>query len=106
MVRNIRRENIDIVLMLTKCSETYCYSLYDSIMGGAIIYALSNTGNVEYTVKNEKLGRIFNSVDELKKHLNNITEVEKDILAVKYNNKYWNRDALSNPEILKQINMK
>ena len=103
MIDALKEKSIDMVLLLTHCAETYCYTLYESICAHTWIIALKNSGNVEDTVHKYECGRVFENLNELYGYLNNVQAVRDD---VSNNKKFWNqKDTVcsTNDELLKHI---
>ena len=65
MVEALKKESIDIVLVLSVWPETFSYVTYESLAAGASIIALKDSGNVVDIVKSSNSGLVVNDENEL-----------------------------------------
>ena len=65
MIRAIRGKRVHAVFLTCVVGETYSYTMYESHAANSYIVTMSNSGNIAYTVKNEKWGAVFDTEDEL-----------------------------------------
>lgn len=65
MVDELRKEQIDCVLLWSTWPETYSYTLYESYSANCFILTNKNSGNICDFVEKKKIGKVFESEDEL-----------------------------------------
>lgn len=105
MTKAIIDNKIDIVLILTHCAETFCYSLFESIIAESpLILAYYNSGNVADVICNEKRGILFNNYLQIIDYFKNYEKVINDV------NNYRSRTEIptilkNNTEIIKLIKL-
>lgn len=103
MTEAIRNKNIDAVLMLTLCGETYCYTLFESLLAGVVPLSYKRSGNVGETIQNEKLGITFENCDDLIAFLADKDAVDRCIEKFKGRNRYTCAISEPNRQILDYI---
>lgn len=91
MTKKLRDYKIDVVLLLSRCPETYSYTYYESIAAGAFIIAYDVSGNIADQINQRGNGKIFNSKENIIKYLNDIDQVIAD---VNFFRKYGQRGPL------------
>lgn len=106
MTESIRKNNIDAVLMLTLCGETYCYTLFESLLAGAVPLSYKRSGNVGDTIQKEKLGITFENCDDLIAFLADKDALDKCIEKYKGQNRYGCAISEPNRQILDCIDFK
>lgn len=79
MTQLLRKHEITVVLLLSKCPETYSYTYYESLAANAFVLAYGGSGNIKDQVLQRKNGHIFNNLDELQSYLENELQVRADI---------------------------
>lgn len=65
MLNTVRENNIDVAFLWSKCQETYSYTYYEALCGGAKIITYINSGNIVDSVIRDNAGLVFNSIDDL-----------------------------------------
>lgn len=104
MTNALLNNQIDIVLMLTKCAETYGYTLYESALADCMLISLENRGNVSDTIMKNKWGYVFKTHMDLLRYLQNEERVVSDLKEF-----YENKIRLTcevNEELVNLINIK
>lgn len=64
MEKALKNELIDVALMWTMCPETYSFVYYEMSVCGIYILSNVNSGNICREIKNNKNGKVFNSLEE------------------------------------------
>lgn len=75
MTEQLRKYNIDIVLLWSIIPETFSYTYYEASASGATILSNINSGNISVLIKENKNGYIFNTEEELINYLENYQQV-------------------------------
>ena len=65
MVEAISRNSIDFTVLWSLWPETFCFTSFEAIAGGAHVLTYSGSGNIAQMISTEKMGRAFNSEAEL-----------------------------------------
>ena len=65
MLGELRKNNIDYVILWSMLPETYSYTYYEASASGAFIITNEISGNINYNVNKNKNGVICKNVDEL-----------------------------------------
>ena len=65
MIRALREKHVHAVFLTCVVGETYSYTMYESHAANSYIVTMSNSGNIAYTVKTEKWGKVFDTEEEL-----------------------------------------
>lgn len=65
MIRSIREKRIHAVFLTSLVGETYSYTMYESHAANSYILTMSHSGNIAYTVNNQKWGAVFDAEEEL-----------------------------------------
>ena len=65
MKNAVRYNNIDVAFLWSKCQETYSYTYFEALCGGARIITYVNAGNIADRVRVEKSGIVFENIQEL-----------------------------------------
>ena len=102
MTNALLDNQIDIVLMLTKCAETYGYTLYESALADCMLISLENRGNISDTIRKNKWGYVFKTQNDLLQYLQNEENVASDLKKF-YENKIQLKCEV-NDELIHLIN--
>ncbi|WP_444924267.1 hypothetical protein ACJJH9_03115 [Microbulbifer sp. DLAB2-AF] len=69
MIRAVRKSNLDLVFIPAKSPETFGFTAYEAVAGGAKVITYSDAGNVSAFVAQYNSGAIFNDFNEVNKLL-------------------------------------
>lgn len=106
MTNMLKATEIDIVLMLTRCAETYCYTLYESILANTMLICLNHPGNVKDVIVNNDLGLCYDNVDEIIDYLNTVDKVNHDLMNKYSKIKEYEIKSFVNDELMEYIDKK
>ena len=65
MINALRDNSIDVVLLLSKCGETYSYTMYESRAANCYICTMKSSGNIAYSVSTHLWGSVLRTEEEL-----------------------------------------
>lgn len=65
MSRRIKHAEIDFLVHMAPWPETFSFTSYEALAGGAFILTLERSGNIARIVKDTKKGRVFHDPSEL-----------------------------------------
>jgi glycosyltransferase involved in cell wall biosynthesis len=65
MVQTLRDNDIDVVVNASVWPETFSYVTYECLAAGALVFALTVSGNVGDVIENTDRGRLFEKADDL-----------------------------------------
>ncbi len=71
MVKAIRKEAMDIVLILSIWPETFNLTMYEALIAGTVVWTIQTSGNPASVVEQKGYGRCFETVKELSHALRN-----------------------------------
>ncbi len=81
MVDQLKKNSIDIVCLLSLCSETYSYTLFEALEAGCYIVTTSRSGNICKVVKEQECGHAFSSYEDMFEWFSNTVIVKKEITS-------------------------
>lgn len=85
MTEALRSYNIGIVLLWSKCPETYSYTYYESVLANCFVITNTHSGNIAFEVQRRGNGVILASEEEVIDLLRNYEKL--DCFA----NSYWEK---------------
>ena len=99
MIRALRENGISVVLLLSLCSETYSYTMYEAHAANSFIIALRESGNLDYMVANQNWGIVCDRESDLISLLLHETTFRKQLNDWRSNcqagaEKYVDNDAI------------
>lgn len=65
MLEAVRNNNINVAFLWSKCQETYSYTYYEALCGGALVFTNPLSGNIKDEVYRNNTGLIFKNINEL-----------------------------------------
>lgn len=65
MVKAVKRQNLDFVLHWASCFETFSFTTFEAISGGAYVLTNEASGNVRATIESNGKGEVFKDVQDL-----------------------------------------
>lgn len=88
MVEVLRENKIDCTCLLSKCPETYSYTLYESLAANAFVLAFPESGNIADQIIQRKCGAVVRDSTELIALLKNYSMFIDQINQYRCNEKY------------------
>lgn len=79
MTECILQEKIDVVFLWSTWQETYCYTYYEAAAAGCYVLTNAKSGNIQFQVKANDDGKVFDSFDDCLDYLNNLAQIKKDV---------------------------
>lgn len=70
-IKAVSTSNIDVVLILSKCPETFNFTCYEAVAAGAKVITYAGAGNVAEFIKKEGHGKVVNGFNDLYKIFEN-----------------------------------
>lgn len=71
MIEALKKDQIDIVMLLSNWPETYSYTMYEALAANCFILSNENSGNIEQNVRKEHWGIICRDYEMLREMLLN-----------------------------------
>lgn len=102
MTTSLKKNNIDVALLLSKWPETYSYTYYECFCANCFVLCYNVSGNIMRQVSKRKNGLVFSSKEEMIQYLLS-GNIKNDIESFfsNHNKNYITRDDRSFIELLK-----
>lgn len=71
MVEALKKNEIDIAFLGSKCQETYSYTFYEAFESGLFVITTKESGNICEAVKKNNNGKVFNCIEDISQFLHN-----------------------------------
>lgn len=84
MIEALKSKEIDIVLLLSICPETYSYTYYESYCANTYILAYPCAGNIARQITKNRNGKLINSSLDLVNYFKNVDLVRHEIENYKF----------------------
>lgn len=88
MINSLRKYNIDVVMLISICGETYSYTMYESRAANTYILTFLDSGNIAYKVEKENWGKVLKNENDLISSLIDETRFRNDL-------NHWRLSSLS-----------
>ena len=102
MTNSLKKNNIDVALLLSKWPETYSFTYYECLCANCFVLCYNVSGNIKRQVGERGNGKIFSSKEEIVQYLSsNNFKNDLDIFFSKSNKEYIAQDDSSFIRLLK-----
>lgn len=99
MIEAIAKHNVDIVLHWATCRETFSFSTYEALAGGAYVITNPDSGNVSETIQRLGRGAVLADVRELVDFFNSGRAMQLALESRRIKREYEIRHSLSEMSI-------
>ncbi len=101
MTRALQERRISAVFLVSICSETYSYTMYESHAANSYILTINSSGNIAHTVAGENWGRVYKTEADLTASLLDEAGFRNTVNAWKHNSIPGAASYEDNDEIVK-----
>lgn len=105
MLKALRDNNIDIVLLLSQCPETYSYTFFEAYAAGCFVITYNCSGNMSDMVKKLNNGIVVDKFSDLVSVINNVSTITSLVSNLHSREKGFPYELIPNDRILSIMNI-